>query len=199
MRRLLRGRRGHRPPRCPGPCDSGVDSAHFTPYSPGLSTLHRTVTGDAQMQAIVQDTLRLGRGPRAQRHRQARDRRRRGPGPRPRGRRQPRRLGGHERPAVHRAPGIRAAQAEEQRPGHGRGRDRRGGRRGRDAASGRATRSSAGARARSPSTRPRPRTHLALKPANLTFEQAAAVADGRPRRAPGACAITARSSPARRS
>ena len=43
------------------------------------------------------------------------------------------------------------------------------------AASSRATRSSAGATARSPSTRRPPRTHLALKPANLTFEQAAAV------------------------
>ena len=165
---------------------SGVDSlvlytvqsrcCHFTPYSPEETDRcrqsFRTTYGSAAVLHITRD-------------RQAGDRRARGAAPRPRGGRQPGRLGDHERPAVHRPPGLRPAQAEEQHPWDGRRGHRRGRRLRRDALPASATRSSAGATARTPSTRPRPRTQLALKPANLTFEAGGRRADGRPRRPPG--------------
>ncbi len=84
--------------------------------------------------------------------------------PRPRGRRQHRRLGDHERPAVHRPPGLRPPQAQEHRPRHGRRRGRRGGRRRGHPLQGRVTRSSAGRTARTPSTASRTRTRSRSSP-----------------------------------
>ena len=86
-----------------------------------------------------------------------------------------RRLGPHDGRAVRHAARNWAEQAEAPRSGDRCRGDGRSGRRqgARPASPG--TRSSAGAVAHSPSTRAGPEDHFVKKPANLTFEQAAAV------------------------
>ena len=86
------------------------------------------------------------------------------------------RLAPHGRPAVPDPPrGLRAAGAQEPGPGIGRGRGRRGGRQRGDAGPSRATRSSASAEGTFAEYARAPEAKLAPKPANLSFEQAAAV------------------------
>ena len=99
------------PPHVRCVSNSGLDSY----------TLHRTVpvfglqrTDDSkaedQDESDGSGHLRLSRGHGTPGYRQARDRRRPGAAPRPRGRGQPGRLGDHERPALHRPPGLWAAK-----------------------------------------------------------------------------------------